>query len=54
MDEKRVSNEQIDKKLESFVEIMIQKMMDLHSEVKDLKKKVGELEMARSEQLRRV
>ena len=28
--EQRVSNEQIDKKLESFVEVMLQKMIDLH------------------------
>ena len=39
-DEQRVSNEVIDKKLESFVEVMLQKMIDLHSEIKALKKKV--------------
>lgn len=42
--EHRVSNEQIDKKLESFVEIMLQKMIDLHQEIKALKKKVHDLE----------
>ena len=41
-DEQRVSNEEIDKKLESFVEVMLQKMIDLHSENKALKKKVHE------------
>ena len=41
-DEQRVSNEVIDKKLESFVEVMLQKMIDLHSEIKALKKKVHE------------
>ena len=39
-DEQRVSNEVIDKKLESFVEVMLQKMIDLHSEIKALKKKL--------------
>lgn len=38
--EQRVSNEQIDRKLESFVEITLQKMIDLHEEIKVLKKKV--------------
>jgi hypothetical protein len=42
--EHRVSNEQIDKKLESFVEVVLQKMIDLHQEIKTLKKKVHELE----------
>jgi predicted Holliday junction resolvase-like endonuclease len=40
--EQRVSNEQIDKKLESFVEVMLQKMIDLHQEIKALKRKVHE------------
>ncbi len=40
--EQRVSNEQIDKKLESFVEVMLQKMIDLHQEIKTLKRKVHE------------
>jgi len=44
MSEERVSNELIDRKLESFVEIMLQKIMDLHQEIKTLKKKVHELE----------
>lgn len=43
-EEQRVSNELIDRKLESFVEIMLQKIMDLHQEVKILKKKVNDLE----------
>lgn len=43
-DEYRVSNEQIDKKLESFVEITLQKMIDLHQEIKTLKRKVHEQE----------
>lgn len=43
-DEHRVSNEQLDKKLESFVEVVLQKMIDLHAEIKALKKKVHELE----------
>lgn len=38
--EHRVSNEQLDKKLESFVEVMLQKMIDLHQEIKTLKKKI--------------
>lgn len=42
--EPRVSNEQIDKKLESFVEVTLQKMIDLHQEIKTLKKKVHEVE----------
>lgn len=41
-DEQRVSNEQIDKKLESFVEVMLQKMIDLHQEIKNLKRKIHE------------
>lgn len=40
--DQRVSNEQIDKKLESFVEVMLQKMIDLHQEIKTLKRKVHE------------
>ena len=44
MSDHRVSNEQLDKKLESFVEVVLQKMMDLHQEIKNLKKKVHELE----------
>jgi acetyl-CoA carboxylase alpha subunit len=40
----RVSNEQIDKKLESFVEVTLQKMIDLHQEIKTLKKRVHEQE----------
>ena len=43
-DSYRVSNEQLDKKLESFVEVVLQKMIDLHQEIKTLKKKVHELE----------
>lgn len=43
-EEPRVTNEQIDRKLESFVEIMLQKMIDLHQEIKTLKKKVYDLE----------
>ena len=43
-DEQRVSNEQLDKKLESFVEVVLQKMIDLHQEIKTLKKKVHETE----------
>jgi len=39
-DTQRVSNEQIDRKLESFVEVTLQKMIDLHEEIKVLKKKV--------------
>jgi len=42
--EQRVSNEQLDKKLESFVEVVLQKMIDLHQEIKTLKKKVHETE----------
>lgn len=38
----KVSNEQIDKKLESFVEVVLQKMIDLHQEIKSLKKKIHE------------
>lgn len=37
-----VSNEQIDKKLESFVEVVLQKMIDLHQEIKELKRRVHE------------
>lgn len=43
-DNTRVSNEQLDKKLESFVEVVLQKMIDLHQEIKTLKKKVHETE----------
>lgn len=43
-DDVKVSNEQIDKKLESFVEVVLQKMIDLHQEIKTLKKKVHETE----------
>lgn len=43
-DQQRVSNEQIDRKLESFVEVMLQKLIDLHTEIKTLKKKVHDLE----------
>lgn len=43
-DEQRVSNEQIDRKLESFVEVMLQKMIDLHQEIKTLKRRVHEQE----------
>lgn len=43
-DEQRVSNEQLDKKLESFVEVVLQKMIDLHQEIKTLKKKIHEQE----------
>ena len=43
-DQQRVSNEQIDRKLESFVEAMLQKLIDLHTEIKTLKKKVHDLE----------
>ena len=43
-DEQRVSNEQLDKKLESFVEVVLQKMIDLYQEIKTLKKKVHETE----------
>jgi len=43
-DEQRASNEQLDKKLESFVEVVLQKMIDLHQEIKTLKKKVHETE----------
>lgn len=43
-DDQRVSNEQLDKKLESFVEVVLQKMIDLHQEIKTLKKKVHETE----------
>ncbi len=43
-DEQRVCNEQLDKKLESFVEVVLQKMIDLHQEIKTLKKKVHETE----------
>ncbi|MDC3266311.1 hypothetical protein OAU13_00130 [bacterium] len=46
----RVSNEQLDKKLESFVEVVLQKMIDLHQEIKTLKKKVHDQEK-RYEQL---
>lgn len=42
--EHKVSNEQIDKKLESFVEVTLQKMIDLHQEIKTLKKKVHDQE----------
>lgn len=41
-DETRISNEHIDKKLESFVEVMLQKIIDLHGEIKAIKKKVHE------------
>ena len=44
MNNVKVSNEQIDKKLESFVEVVLQKMIDLHQEIKTLKKKVHEAE----------
>lgn len=40
----RISNEQIDRKLESFVEVMLQKLIDVHQEIRELKKKVHELE----------
>lgn len=43
-DLQRVSNEQLDKKLESFVEVMLQKMIDLHQEIKTLKKKIHDQE----------
>jgi len=43
-DEERVSNEQLDKKLESFVEVTLQKMIDLHQEIKSLKKKIHDQE----------
>ena len=42
--DERVSNEQLDKKLESFVEVVLQKMIDLHQEIKTLKKKVHDQE----------
>lgn len=44
MSNERVSNEQLDKKLESFVEVVLQKMIDLHQEIKTLKRKVHEAE----------
>ena len=44
MTDQRISNEQIDKKLESFVEIVLQKMIDLHQEIKTLKKKIHDQE----------
>lgn len=44
MEQERVTNEQIDKKLESFVEIVLQKMIDLHQEIKDIKKRVSDIE----------
>ena len=44
MSNDRVSNEQLDKKLESFVEVMLQKMIDLHQEIKTLKKKIYDQE----------
>ena len=44
MNDVKVSNEQLDKKLESFVEVVLQKMIDLHQEIKTLKKKVHEAE----------
>lgn len=44
MNDERVSNEQLDKKLESFVEVMLQKMIDLHQEIKTLKKKIYDQE----------
>jgi cell division protein FtsL len=44
MSDDRVSNEQLDKKLESFVEVMLQKMIDLHQEIKTLKKKIYDQE----------
>lgn len=40
MSDARISNEQIDRKLESFVEVVLQKMIDLHQEIKTLKKKL--------------
>lgn len=43
-DEQRISNEQLDKKLESFVEVTLQKMIDLHQEIKTLKKKIHDQE----------
>lgn len=46
-EERTIANEVIDKKLESFVEIMLQKMIDLHQEIKNLKKKVHDLEKLR-------
>ena len=42
--EDRISNDQIDKKLESFVEVTLQKMIDLHQEIKNLKKKIHDQE----------
>ena len=44
MTDERISNEQLDKKLESFVEVVLQKMIDLHQEIKTLKKKVHDQE----------
>ena len=44
MTDQRISNEQLDKKLESFVEVVLQKMIDLHQEIKTLKKKVHDQE----------
>ena len=44
MSNDRVSNEQLDKKLESFVEVTLQKMIDLHQEIKTLKKKIYDQE----------
>lgn len=49
-DDQRVSNEQLDKKLEAFVEVVLQKMIDLHQEIKTLKRKLHE-QQAKLQQL---
>lgn len=39
-----LTNEQIDKKLESFVEIVLQQQMDTHKELKKQAKRIAALE----------
>ena len=49
----KISNEQIDKKLESFVEVVLQKMIDLHQEIKTLKRKIHEQDIVTGKQIGR-
>lgn len=39
-----VNTEMVNRKLESFVEVVLQKMIDVEKEIKSLKKRVKDLE----------
>jgi hypothetical protein len=39
-----VNLDMVDRKLESFVEVVLQKMIDIEKEIKSLKKRVKDLE----------